>query len=244
MQQRTHLKSGGASKGGALAALGGLGGLASLAGISLPGGGNTEENLAVLKSRQFLWRFIKDQKLMPILFAKGWDSSKGAWRERDVKKQPTMWDGYRTLTGILKASSDKKSGLVTVAVEWTDADLAAKWANTLVARLNDYLRQRAINEGKAKLQYLSRELARTQVEDIRKALFELISQEQKKAMLANTQVQYAFRVIDTAQPPDRKAKPKRSLIVVLSAFVAGFLAMIFVFVREGIRQRRLSDASE
>ena len=58
----------GAKGGGLSAALGGLGGLASMAGIALPGSGNVETNLAMLKSREFLWSFIKEEKLMPILF--------------------------------------------------------------------------------------------------------------------------------------------------------------------------------
>ncbi len=236
--------SAGGSKGGGLsAALGGLGGLASLAGISMPGGGNVEENLAVLKSREFLWSFIKDEKLMPILFADAWDDAKHGWKEPDPDKQPTLWDGYRLFSeSVLSASSDKKTGLITVAVEWKDPDIAAKWANTLVARLNRYLREKAIRQSHIKLKYLNDELARTAIEDQRKALFELISQEQKKAMLANTQKEFAFQVIDPAVTPDKKAKPKRSLIVILSTFVAGFLAVIGVFIQEGIRQRRLAEA--
>jgi len=232
--------SNGAGKGGGLsAALSGLGGLASLAGISLPGGGSTEENLAVLKSREFLWGFIKEEKLMPILFEDQWDPATKSWKEKDPEKQPSLWDAYRLLTkgGVLTVSSDKKTNLVTLAIEWKDPELATRWANQLIARLNHYLRQRAISESQANLEYLHRELARTQVEDIRKALFELISQEQKKAMLANTRVQYAFRVLDAAEPPDKKVKPKRALIVVLTALVAGFLLVVFVFVREGVQRR-------
>ena len=91
--------SGDEGKGGGLsAALGGLGGLASLAGINLPGGGSTEENLAVLKSREFLWGFIKEEKLMPILFEDQWDSASKSWKEKDPEKQPTLWDAYRLLT--------------------------------------------------------------------------------------------------------------------------------------------------
>lgn len=236
----------GGKGGGLSAALGGFSGLASLAGISLGSGGDVEENLAVLQSREFLWRFIKDQKLMPILFADDWDADNKKWQESDPEDQPSEWDAYRKLTkdGVLNVSSDKKTDLVTVAVEWKDAELAAQWANALVARLNEYLRQRAIDESESNLKYLNRELARTQIEDVRKALFELISQEQKKAMLANTRVQYAFRVLDMASPPDKKASPKRALIVVLSAFVAGFLAVLFVFIQQGIQQRKLAEAGE
>ncbi|MDX8409724.1 MAG: Wzz/FepE/Etk N-terminal domain-containing protein, partial [Mariprofundales bacterium] len=142
------VSAGGSKGGGISAALGGLGGLASMAGISLPGGGNVETNLAMLKSREFLWSFIKEEKLMPILFEDAWDSGKKGWKESDPKKQPTLWDGFRALSGILTASVDKKTALVTVAVEWTDPDLAALWANKLVERLNSYLRQREIAQSR------------------------------------------------------------------------------------------------
>jgi len=218
--------------------LGGFGGLASLAGISMGGGGNVEENLAVLKSREFLWAFIREKKLMPVLFKDDWDAGKGAWKDADPEKQPTLWSAFRALTGVLHVASDKKTGLVTVAIEWTDAKVAAEWANALVAKLNEYLRQRAISESAANLHYLKRELVRTRVEDMRQALFSLISKEQKKAMLASSRKQFAFRVLDVAVPPDQKIKPKRALIVVLATFVAGFMAVLFVFIREGIDRKK------
>lgn len=229
----------GSKSGGLSSALGGLGGLASMAGISLGGGGSVEENLAVLKSREFLWRFIKDEKLMPILFADKWDAEAKSWIDSDPEAQPTLWDAYRLFTkgGLLSVSKDKGSGLVTVGIEWKDADLAAQWGNKLVNRLNEFLRQQAIGRSQGNLRYLNKELSHTQVADMRQALFELISQEQKKSMLANTQKEFAFQVIDKAVAPDKKAKPKRSLIVVLATFVAGFLAVIFVFIREGINRR-------
>jgi len=228
------------SKGGGLsAALGGLGGLASMAGISLGGGGSTEENLAVLKSRAFIWKFVKDNKLMPILFADDWDADAKKWKKDDPEDQPSLWDAYRSMTkGIMNVDADKKTGLVTVSVEWKDAELAAKWANALMGRLNAYLRSKAIARSEANLIYLNKELDRTRVADMRQILFELISQEQKKAMLANTQEEFAFRVLDAASPPDKKAKPKRSLIVILSTFITGFLAVIVVFIQEGVQRRR------
>jgi len=234
------------SKGGGLsAALGGLGGLASMAGVSLGSSGSTDENLAVLKSREFIWKFVKDNKLMAILFEDDWDAAAKKWKKDDSEDQPNLWDAYRLFTkgNVMNVDADKKTGLVTVSVEWEDSELAAKWANALVSRLNAYLRRKAIARSEANLTYLNKELDRTRVADMRQTLFELISQEQKKAMLANTQEEFAFRVLDAASPPDKKAKPKRSLIVILSTFVAGFLTVIAVFIQEGV-QRRRQDAGK
>ncbi len=183
---------------------------------------------------------------MPVLFVEQWDAEKKQWLERETEKQPSLWDAYRLFIagGLLTVSTDKDSGLVTLAIEWTDADLAASWANTLVERVNKYLRQQAMAQSQRTLKYLNDELMRTQIEDQRKALFQLISQEQQKSMLANTQKQFAFQIIDKAVAPDKKSKPKRAIIVILTGFIVGFFAVIFVFIQEGIKQRNLAKDIE
>jgi uncharacterized protein involved in exopolysaccharide biosynthesis len=233
----------GDSKGGLSSALGGLGGLASLAGISIGGGGSVEENLAVLKSKDFLWKFVQDKKLMPILFKDAWDEKTKGWKETDPKKQPGQMDVYRLFTKgeVLSVEKDKKTDLITVAIEWDDAALATEWTNDLVIRLNQYLSQQAIARSENNLNYLKEELMRTQVEEMRKIVFDLIANEQKKTMMANTQKDFAFKILDSAVEPDKKIKPKRSLIVIFSAFVAGFMTILFVFINEGVARRRESE---
>ena len=47
---------------------------------------------------------------------------------------------------------------------------------------------------------------------------------------ANTQV------VDTAVPPERKSKPKKALIAVLTTLATGFALLLFVFVRQALQQ--------
>ncbi len=220
------------------ASLGGLGGLASMAGISIGGGENIEQNLAILNSREFLWGFIKEKQLLPLLFEDEWDNEKKTWIKSEIEDQPSLWDGYRLFTkSILSISTDKKSDIVTLSIEWTDPVLAAEWANHLIERLNIYLRNQAIQRTQQNLTYLNSELKKIEVADMRQTLFELISNEQKTAMLANTQSEFAFRVIDKAVEPDKKSKPKRALISVLATLMGGFLAVLIVFIKRAIKKR-------
>lgn len=219
------------SKTGIASALGGLGGLASLAGVSLGAGSSVEESLAVLKSRKFVWQFINQNQLMPQLFADDWNIKKQQWQEQDPEEQPTLWDGYREFTkgGLLSASIGKKNSLVTVAIEWINPEQAAEWVNLLVEQLNAYLRMEAIARSQSRLQYLSEELSKSQVADMQQTLYELIAQEQKTAMLANTQKQFAFRILDPAAVPDEKAKPRRSLITLAGLMMGLIMSIMSVF---------------
>jgi uncharacterized protein involved in exopolysaccharide biosynthesis len=239
-------KSGDSKGGGLSAALGGLGGLASLAGVSLGGGGTVEENIAVLKSRDFLWQFVQEKKLMPVLFEDQWDAARKTWKEADPQQHPGQMDVYRLFntSGLLDVSVDKKTELITVSVEWTDAERAAEWANELVAKLNAYLAQQAIARSENSLKYLNEELARTPIEEMRKTLFDLIATEQKNAMLANTQKDFAFRVLDPALVPDQKSSPKRALIVILAGLVGTFFALIWALLREGLRSAEQSPEQQ
>jgi uncharacterized protein involved in exopolysaccharide biosynthesis len=228
--------------GGVAAALSGLGGLASLAGISLGSGGSTDENLAVLKSREFLWKFVQDNKLMPILFEDDWDAAQKKWKDHDPKDQPGQMDLFRLLDeDVLNVSTDKKTGLVTVSIDWTDPVLAASWADQLVSQLNQHIRLKAVSRSENNLKYLNEELARTQVEEMRKTLFDLIGQEQKNAMLANAQREFAFRVLDPAVVPDKKIKPKRTIIVLLAAVLVGFFAILIAFIRNSRKAQMVSS---
>lgn len=231
---------------GLSSALGSMGGLASLAGVSLGGGGSLPQNIAVLKSREFLWQFAQKNNLMPILFKHDWDAEKKRWENDDPKKQPGQWDLYRLMISqkVLDVQVEKKTDLVTIAVVWTDPALAAKLANDLVAQLNSYLAQQAIERSQTNLKYLNAELAHTQVEEMRKMLFDIIASEQKNALMANTQKEYAFKVLDPAAEPDRKVKPKRAWIVLISALIAGLISLSYAIAKEGYVKRKLTDLAK
>jgi uncharacterized protein involved in exopolysaccharide biosynthesis len=232
-------------QGGIGMALGSFGGLASLAGISLGGGGSNEEDLAVLQSRDFLWSFVQEKKLLPLLFEDAWDKGANRWKESDPKEQPGQLGVYRLFVknGLMSVETEKKTNLVTVSIEWKDPKLAAEWANSIIEYLNQYLARRAIKRSESNLQYLNEALMKAQIEELRKVLYDLIAQDTKNAMLASAQKDFSFKVLDPAIEPDKKIKPKRSLIVILAAFVAGFLAILYAFIMEGIAKRREEENS-
>jgi len=218
----------------------GLGGLASLAGLPVTSGNNSNQNLATLTSRDFIWQFVEEKDLMPILFEDDWNDDDGMWIELDPAKQPGLWDAYRLFTeGMLTVVNDKKTGLVRVSIDWKDADRASQWANDLVIRLNEYLRSKAIERSEANLGYLNQELSTSQVVEMRETLYRLIENEQRAAMMANTQKEYAFNVIDPSASPDRKVRPKRAIILAFTIIFSAVFATIYIFFTEiGVKRLR------
>ena len=230
---------------GALAgALGQLGGLASLAGISLPGGGNKDENIAYLTSRSLLRQFIEDENLLPVLFEKKWDAAKGNWDVDDPEDVPTLAEGVRYMDRKVRAVREEpRTGVITLSIVWKDRELASRWANLLVERANRDLRERAVREAQASKGYLESQLAGTDVVELRQSLYRLIESQVKTIMLASVRPDYAFKVVDPATVPDLKdrVRPKRVAMIVLGALFGGIAAVLLVgwqLYRERMRQWR------
>jgi tyrosine-protein kinase Etk/Wzc len=44
-----------------------------------------------------------------------------------------------------------------------------------------------------------------------------------------------IQVVDVAQPPERKSKPKKALIAITTTLATGFALLLFVFIRQALR---------
>lgn len=223
---------GSSSKSGLSALAGQLGGLASLAGVSLSGGGDKSEAIATLRSRALTENYIRQQDLLPILFAKKWDASNKQFYRNAQGKIPTLWDGNKLFAKEIRTvAEDKKTGLVTLGIEWEDPAKAAQWANDLVKLANQTLRDRAITESNRNLTYLNEQLGKTSVVELRQAIFRLIETEVKNVMVANGSEEYAFKVIDPAVIPEERFGPQRKLIVLLGFSSGLILSTLYALVR-------------
>jgi uncharacterized protein involved in exopolysaccharide biosynthesis len=140
-------------------------------------------------------------------------------------------------TNIRSVTEDKKTGLVTLSIRWKDPETAAKWANLLVERVNDRLRNQALAESERNVAYLQREIAASSVVSLQQSMGRVLEGEMQKLMLARGNEEFAFKVIDRAVPPKQRDAPKRTLIVLVSFLAGGFLGILAVFVRKAIANR-------
>ncbi len=229
------------SGGGALGQLSSLAsqyaGLASLAGLNLQGSGTRQIDVAVLKSELLTQKYIKDNNLLPILFAKYWDQVNHRWTVSDPEKVPTLWKGYRLFNrSIRQVSDDQKTGLILLTISWKNPDVAAQWANGLVALTNSYLRAKAIQEAQNNIAFLNQQLKKTNVVEVQQAISSLLERELNKEMLAKGREDFALKVVDPAFPPE-KPSSWGALPLGLFGFVSGWLLSLFVvFGRRVLRE--------
>jgi uncharacterized protein involved in exopolysaccharide biosynthesis len=236
---------------GAMGALAGqFGGLASLAGINLGGAGTDKTALAleIIKSRGFLEHFIaKHELLIPIMASKKWDQANNAlildneiydassekWI-RDVqepkKPKPSLWEAYQELLELISASQDKTTSLVTISLEFYSPDIAKQWLIWLVEDVNNSMREQDEKEAKASIDYLTSQLDKTEVSAMKTVFYQLIEEQTKNMMLTKISDEYVLKTIDPAQVPEKKAGPKRALIIVLGTLLGAILSVLIVLV--------------
>jgi uncharacterized protein involved in exopolysaccharide biosynthesis len=211
-----------------------FGGLASLAGIKL-GGTEDVEPLAVLKSRGFARSFIEDQGLMPVLLADELDSSGKQWKGKK-EDWPDVRDAVKYFERrVRRVVEDRKTGLVTLVVEWKDPVLAAKWANHMAQRINAQMRERAIEEAKTNVTFLKAEMAANDLVAMQETTGRVLELELQKLMLARSNTQFSFRVVDFAQVPKKPIRPQRVTILAVSVLLGGLVSVLLLILRRALR---------
>jgi uncharacterized protein involved in exopolysaccharide biosynthesis len=207
-----------------------LGGLAALAGVSV-GEGNDVVALAVLQSREFARDFIEQLDLLPVFFEDEWDAEQDRWLEDDPTEAPDVRDGVKFFhEEVFEVSEERGTGLVTLAIEWTDPDIAAEWPSTLVLRLNDRLRERALQEAETNVAYLQSEMASATLVTLQESIGRLLEAELPKLMLARGKEEFAFEIVDSAVPPRERVRPKRALTAIIGTMLGGLLGIFIVLV--------------
>jgi uncharacterized protein involved in exopolysaccharide biosynthesis len=216
--------------GGLSGIAGQFGGLASLAGLNLNQSSQQQERQAVLESRRLVEEFIKRNGVLPLM-------------ARNAKTPPTLWtavEKFRKASLII--TEDKLKGTTTVTIDWTDPATAARWANAFVGLANDLVRMRAIDDASRNIDYLNKQIAKTNVIELQRVMYNLVEQETKTLMLANGRTEYAFTIVDPAVTPEKRVSPKRTLMVA-SGLVVGLLFGAFIAIVYDVVQRRRREAA-
>lgn len=235
-----------------------LGGLAALAGVNLSSGGANSTGLAIeiVKSKKFLSTFIeKHELLVPLMAAKSWDLAKntlvldeelysvktGTW-VREVNPpltvKPSSLEANEAFNEIMSISTNEDTGFVTLSIEFYSPFLAKVWIDLLVEDLNETMRERELKDAESSIAFLTGQLEKTSLSDVKEMLFSLIEEQTKTLMLANVRKEFMFETIDPAYIPEEKASPARAIIVILLTFVGAMIATIFLLTKEYLLNKK------
>jgi uncharacterized protein involved in exopolysaccharide biosynthesis len=237
-------------------ALGQLGGLASLAGVSIGGGDSSEAQMAqeIMKSWSFIDGFIADNDLAVELSAvKDWskgsnellindgvyDTENKQWlieNESGVTGPPSSWVLFQAFSERLVVSENKKSGLVSVSIEYYSPQIAKQWLDMYVAAINAHMQQRQMEKVTNNINYLQAQIEKTSIAEMREVFYTIIAEQTKNKMVAEASPEYAFVAVSPSMVPEEKSQPERAFICIIGTLLGGILSVLLVLVMHYARK--------
>jgi uncharacterized protein involved in exopolysaccharide biosynthesis len=209
-----------AGGGGAAALLSSLGGL-GLGGL-VGGPSVSSKHLAYLDSDSLRLELIKKYNL------------------KNRYQHEFLQQTQESLKKLIKITDDKKTG--AISIEFTDEDpkFAAEVANEIVHILRRLLGEDALKVATEQREFFEQQINEAmkktyQSPQVREAMITGLIRQVEAKRLEEEQPSPAISQVDVAQVPELKSAPKRGLIAVLSSLATGFLLLLFVFVRQAIR---------
>lgn len=232
-------------------------GLAGLTGIDLGVATSNKSDLAIeiLKSRNFYKNFISNRNLEAKLFAvKKWDkkSNKLVYDQSKYNLEKAEWLPYEKLDthishkiwidNILSIDRDVQTGFITISIKHQSPEVSFEILSLLLEDIDKNLRSRDIVSSTKAIEYLESELIKTSSEDLKNLFYGIIKDQTNKKMIAITNPEFIFEIIDPPYIPDIKSEPK-SLLILISFFILGFFISIFYILIEQIiiNKRKLHD---
>lgn len=232
------------SQSSASALLSQIGGLAGMAGGALGIKNPNDLYVAMLQSRNVMEKIAKRFDLQAVYGQEG------------------LTGTLKVLEANLKVTSGK-DGVITVEVDDLEPKRAADMANAFIEELDKLLHTYSLTDASQKRTFFEQQMrqAKDKLTDAevrldktpttslqymdamrnlkyQEAVWEILAKQYEMAKLDEAKDFPLIQVLDKAAPPEKKSKPKRSLIVILTTMVAFFVAVIWVFVREALSRAR------
>ena len=238
-------------------ALGQLGGFASLAGVDIGGGESSESQMAqeIMKSWSFIDVFIAENNIsVEVYAAEGWsrgsnelqidddiyDAETKTWLVENDNTgevgQPSSWVLFEAFSERLVVSENKKSGLVSVSIEYYSPQIAKQWLDMYVAAINAHMQQRQMEKVTNNINYLQAQIENTSIAEMREVFYTIIAEQTKNKMMTEASPEYAFVAVSPSMVPEVTSQPQRRFICTLGTLLGGMLSVLLVLVMHYARK--------
>ena len=232
--------------------LGAYSNLAGMAGISLGSDGDnlSMEAMARIKSFDFFSsQFLPKIKLENLLAVESWnrktntitykeklfDAAAKKWiREVKAPKSiiPSNQEAFREYKKIISVTEDKKTKYVTLSIRHKSPYVAQNWVSIIVDNINESMRKETKDISDQSITFLNEKYEETSVNDLRKAIAELIDAQMQKLMFASVRNDYVYKTIESPLVPELKSSPNRAVICIVGTLIGFFLSIFLVLIMQ------------
>lgn len=238
--------------------LGGYSALAGLAGVNIPIERLTPADEAIERIWSFDFfksNFLPFIKLEDLLAAKNWDESSNTikYNKSIFSKEKNKWSisknnlneivpsdlqAYDQYKKILKVTQDSKTQFVTIAIEHQSPYISRDWVNLIISNINSSFSERDKLKALNSIDFLNDSLSKTNLNEIKEAISQLLESQLQNLMLASSNKNYVFKIIDSPYVPEKISSPKRKMILLYGAILGIIFGIIISFTKHRLQKAK------
>ena len=221
-----------------------ISGLASIAGINIAPSVNRGSLVTnTIWSRVFFKHLLSvDENVLPsIMAAESYDSESkklvfdsniyDAVNKEWPRGKPTYIQAHRAYMGIIIADYDRVGSWIHLSAEHISPIFAKEFLELIIRESDNIIRQKDLKRSSEALAYLTSEISRTSVLEIKSNINQLILGQLQTQMKANISSNYVLSIIEPPYIPEKKSKPSRSPIVLLGAMLGFVIGIVWILMR-------------
>ena len=243
LEVSSKISGGGSSSGGGL----------QLAGIKLKDDkSDSSKALTLITSRDLVLKILENNPdvLAYLLAFRNYDSGKKKdnldLKRYDIEKkmwireQPSFNNAYLAYLGTINVDLNKGNGFIYLYASHESPIFAKKLLNTVIMELNNFARQRDLDEANKSLDYLYGKLDETFQDNVKLSISSLIEAQLKKQTLAKVKENYLVEPLDSPFLPEDRYSPNRRLILIYGTIIGFILGIVLILLRHYLKKHTSS----
>ena len=139
---------------------------------------------------------------------------------------------------ILSVNQDIQTSFITISIEHHSPHIAKKWVEIIIQQLNKKMREIDQDQATKSITYLNERAQQTNIQSIKEAISKLLENQMQTLMLAASNEDYVFKIIDPPIASEERSKPNRALICIIGVLIGFLLAVLTIFI---VEYRKISN---
>ena len=125
---------------------------------------------------------------------------------------------------------DKENGFVSLYIKHQSPNIAKIWLENITNSINETIREEQRDRSSLSINYLNKQMEKTNYAELRQVLSLLITKETEKLTLIASNKDYVFKIIDPAISPELKTGPNRALICIIGSIIGMLMGSIISLI--------------
>lgn len=208
--------------------LGSMGNIASMLGSNVSGmlsGGSLKTIQQTLHSPDFIFYLNDKYKILDVLVKN---------KEKPIKKEGLL----KIYQNSININLNEENNALTLKLIHEKPVKAYMLMKNLLKGLNEFITKKQYQESKKMVRVLKKKIKNTNDPLLKSQLTKLWSNETKKMLYSSINKHNLYRVLESPFIPQKRVKPKRKMIVIISTFLGFFISIFLVFFIEFIEKSK------